>query len=187
MWSQAPDVERARRKRAGEGVTHRGLADRPSISSSPALGVSSVEPSRSGTAVSPCLTRWQEPTAPPPSRVVRGTKSLARETQHSPPPWGRAARTAQLPAPKLGVVDDRTTEESRPTSSAVRRRLRFDPPLGMGTLQLAPPAAIGSPHPRPSALPGGGHRTSPRAATASPHRSATGMTTAGRSASGAVE
>jgi hypothetical protein len=44
MWSQAPDVERARRKGAGEGVKHQGLADRPSISSSPVRGRSGNPP-----------------------------------------------------------------------------------------------------------------------------------------------
>jgi hypothetical protein len=45
----------------------------------------------------------------PPSTVVRGTKTPPAK-RSKVPPRGQAATTPQVPAPKLGVGDDRTTK-----------------------------------------------------------------------------
>ena len=102
----------------GGGAAPGSSRRRPPISSLSMDGRSRGFPwarSRHGTRLSLGPRRGGAPSGmarahgPPPSRVVRGKKSLARETQHSPP-RGQAATTPQPPAPRMGVVDDRTTE-----------------------------------------------------------------------------
>ena len=128
MWSQAPDVERARRKRAGEGVTHQGLADRPSISSSPVHGGGILPAIVTGTEPSPSLgPRSTAPGGmgrahgPAKAAVVRGKQKPRPRNEHSPTPGGQAARTPQLPAQKRGCL---TTERPKLAVAIARASVR---------------------------------------------------------------
>ena len=105
-------VERARLlKPGGEAPSS---SRRPSISSSSVFALAAGVASRSSCYRSRArshLKAWDRAEARragsegahgrAPALVVRGNKSLARETQHSPTP-GQAATTPQLPAPSWG-------------------------------------------------------------------------------------
>ena len=68
-----------------------------------------TEPSRGLGTRSTAPGGMEEPTACHRARSFGEQKPRPRN-QHSPEPRGQAATTPQLPAPKLGVGDDRTTK-----------------------------------------------------------------------------
>jgi len=155
----------------GKGVKHQGLADRHRYQARPRSDGQGSPRDRVGTEPSPSLgpRRGGAPSGmarahgPATAAVVRGKQKPRPRNQHSPAHGGRAARTPQLPAPRMGVVDDRTTEARarRAQQSGAGRELT---PRGCGRLNwphLHPSMPIADRHDR-------GHRISPRAAIGSP-------------------
>ncbi len=153
----------------GGGEVPRSSGPTP-ISGSSALGRSGISP-RSCWARShlqawdrgaPRRAGWEEPTARHRAGSFEARKASPAKPAKSRT-WGQAARTAQLPAPRMGVVDDRTTEARarRAQQSGAGRELT---PRGCGRLNwphLHPSMPIADRHDR-------GHRISPRAAIGSP-------------------
>ena len=106
-------------------------------------GFSRAEPSHSRGTRASAPGRRESP-RPRHGGGRSGQEKPRPRNQHSPMPWGKrqehngghrfsppaaiGSPRYRRPAPKLGVGDDRTTKGSPATSSAVGRRLRFDPP-----------------------------------------------------------
>jgi len=106
---RAPDVETARRKRAGEGVKYQGLADRHRYQARPRSDGQGSPRDRVGTEPSPSLgpRRGGAPSGmarahgPATAAVVRGKQKASPAKPAKSRTWGQAATTAN-PAGRAG-------------------------------------------------------------------------------------
>ena len=125
MRPTGPDVETARRKRAGEGVKYQGLADRHRYQARPRSDGQGSPRDRVGTEPSPSLgpRRGGAPSGmarahgPATAAVVRGKQKPRPRNQQSPAHGGKRQEQPSSPRRSWREADDRTTEACAPLCS----------------------------------------------------------------------